>query len=93
MHNEGGANNWIGFRLLDKSGRDAYGAIVTVKAGGLTQTKICQSAGSYMSASDPRTLFGLGTATKIESATVRWPGGGTSVISTPLLGCYMTIKR
>ena len=93
LHNEGGANNWIGFRLLDKSGRDAYGAIVTVKAGGLTQTKICQSAGSYMSASDPRTLFGLGTATKIESATVRWPGGGTSVISTPLLGCYMTIKR
>ena len=36
------------------------------------------SGGSYVSQSDSELIIGLGTATIIESLTIRWPGGPTS---------------
>ncbi|MEE8524035.1 MAG: ASPIC/UnbV domain-containing protein, partial [Thermoanaerobaculia bacterium] len=33
------------------------------------------SSGGYLSAHDPRLLFGLGDDPEIEAVRVRWPGG------------------
>jgi enediyne biosynthesis protein E4 len=70
------AGHWIGLRLEGtKSNRSAIGAVVSIKAAGQTQTKSVLSQSSYVSQSDLRLHFGLGSATRIEGITVRWPSG------------------
>ncbi len=66
-----GGNHWLTLSLQGtRSNRDGFGA--TVLANG--QCQYVNSAGSYLSASDKRVHFGLGTAA---SATVdiSWPSG------------------
>src|SRR5436190_13041633 len=58
-----------------RSNRDGIGAKVTVAAGGLTEYDEVRSGGSYLSSSDLRLHFGVGTATKIDKLEVLWPSG------------------
>jgi tetratricopeptide (TPR) repeat protein len=72
------AGHWVAFRLEGTiSNRDAVGAIVTIRAGGVAQTRQRLGGGSYQSASDGRIHVGLGTASRIEQVEVRWPSGKT----------------
>lgn len=57
------------------SNRDGIGAIVTADAGDLHMTRLCHPDGSYLSASDKRVHFGLGSAATVQTLTIRWPGG------------------
>src|SRR5438445_6212877 len=57
------------------SSRDGIGAKITVKAGSRTLVDEVRSGSSYISNSDMRVHFGLGSATKIDWVQVRWPGG------------------
>jgi hypothetical protein len=76
LRNEVSGGHWIEIRLADASpNRDALGGRVRVAAGGRTQTRHLFTDGSYMSATAPRLHFGLGTATRVESVQIRWPGG------------------
>jgi hypothetical protein len=66
-----GAAHWITLSLLGtRSNRDGFGARVLVNG----QSQYATSAGSYVSASDKRVHFGLGSATtaRIE---IKWPSG------------------
>src|SRR5258707_14676631 len=58
-----------------RSNRDGIGAEIKVVAGSLTQYDTVRSGGSYLSSSDLRVHFGLGTATKVDRLEVRWPSG------------------
>src|SRR6266850_1236488 len=70
------ANHWIAFRTVGtKSNRDGIGAKITVKAGTRTLVDEVRSGSSYISNSDMRVHFGLGSATKIDCVQVRWPSG------------------
>ncbi len=79
------ANHWIALRTIgtsfssasgrSKSNRDGIGAKITVKAGTRTLVDEVRSGSSYVSNSDMRVHFGLGSATKIEWVQVRWPSG------------------
>ena len=70
--------NWLLVRLRGtKSSRDAIGARVTVKASKLQQVDEVRSGGSYLSNSDKRLHFGLGTAPHVDWIEVRWPSGAT----------------
>ncbi len=77
LRNEGG--NRQNFVVVDlegrKSNRTAVGAIVTVRAGELVLRAERHSGDSYLSHSDSRLHFGLGTRTKADSIEVRWPNG------------------
>src|SRR3712207_8600635 len=42
-----------------------------------SQTREIRAASSYLSSSDPRLLFGLGTAARVERLSVLWPGGAS----------------
>ena len=44
-------------------------------AGVLTQIAEVQSGASYLSQSDLRPLFGLGSHAKVDQVEVRWPSG------------------
>ena len=55
------------------SNRDGAGAKVRLGK----QWAYATTSGSYLSASDRRLIFGLGSSTAVDRVTVQWPGGGT----------------
>jgi len=68
--------SWLMLSLeATTTARDAIGTVVTVRADGLPTQRIESSpSGSYLSSSDPRVHFGLGSAEHVE-IDVEWPGG------------------
>jgi hypothetical protein len=73
--------HWVGLELAGtKSNHLGIGARIKLTAGGVTQTEQIRSGGSYLSQSDLRAHFGLGTAAKIDSIEIRWPSGAVDVI-------------
>jgi hypothetical protein len=58
--------------------RDAAGARVTVRAGGRVQVDEVRAGSGFLSGSDLRLLFGLGTAVRADQVEVRWPDGSRS---------------
>jgi len=70
-------HHWLGLRLLTAGGtRDALGAQATVfLPDDRRLSRRAATDGSYLSASDPRVLFGLGDDGEPVSVEVRWPGG------------------
>ena len=86
FHNETtGGGHWVRFRLEGtKSNRSAHGAIVTLELeDGTKRTRHCQTDGSYLSASDSRVHFGIGSATKARKAVIRWPSGVVQTYDFP----------
>jgi hypothetical protein len=57
------------------SSRDGIGAKITVKVGSRTLVDEVRSGSSYISNSDMRIHFGLGSATKIDWVQIRWLSG------------------
>ena len=75
--------HWVRFALRGKqSNRDAIGAVVTITAGGKKQSRIVSPTRSYQSQCEKVVTFGLGAHEKIESATIRWPGGSTQSLES-----------
>ena len=74
---EGGPpNHWISFQLEGvKSNRLALNARMRVIAGELVQLAEVISGGSYLSQSDLRLHFGLGSHARLDKAEVIWPSG------------------
>jgi hypothetical protein len=68
-------NHWLGVQLADKTHRDLVGAKVTLEVNDRLLTRFMTGGGSYLSSSDHRLLFGLGTADKVGPLTVTWPTG------------------
>lgn len=78
LRNEGVGNPpWLGVKLLGKGNRCIVGSTVTLECENRTLTRFVKGGGSYLSASDPRILFGLGTVGKVKRITVRWAWGET----------------
>ena len=76
LKNEGPHGNWIEFLLTGtKSNRSAIGAQVKVRVSGHQQLQEVRSGGGYVSQSDFRLHFGLGSATKADLIEIRWPSG------------------
>jgi hypothetical protein len=69
-------NHWIAFHTIgNKSNHDGIGAKITVKVGTRTLVDEVRSGSSFISNSDMRVHFGLGSATRIDWIQVRWPSG------------------
>ena len=69
--NHGGKQHWLTVSLRGtRSNRDGLGARVRVNG----QTRVATTAGSYLSASDKRVHFGLGTA-ETAKVEILWPSG------------------
>jgi len=72
----GSPNHWITIELTGvKSNRLALNARVKATAGNLVQTREVRSGGSYLSQSDLRIHFGLGTNDHVEKLEILWPSG------------------
>jgi thioredoxin-like negative regulator of GroEL len=76
LHNRTDGGHFLTITLEGTtSNRDGVGARVIVEAAGSRHTSQRRGGGSFLSASDPRLHFGLGTATRIDQLEVRWPSG------------------
>lgn len=76
-NNVGQGNNWLRIALEgnERTGRDAFSAIVRVKTSAGTLTKIKDGGSGFISQHDPRLLFGLGKDERAEWIEVTWPHG------------------
>lgn len=72
-------HHWLGVELRGKSHRDAIGARLTLEVAGRRLVRAVKGGGSYLSAGDRRVVFGLGSDSRVERLTVRWPSGQTQV--------------
>jgi hypothetical protein len=70
------SSHWIEIKAVGtRSNRSAIGARVSVKTDSRQQTGEVQSGSSYISNSDMRVHFGLGSTNRIQYIAVRWPSG------------------
>ncbi len=65
--------------------RDAYGAVVTIHAGGCRQ--------SYLCSGDPRAHFGLGAARRVDEVRIDWPDGTAEVFPGAEADRVLTFTR
>jgi enediyne biosynthesis protein E4 len=87
------ARPWVGLRVLTGR-RDAYGARVELRRkGARTLWRRVHSDGSYLSASDPRLVIGLGEASDIDGLVVHWLDGKEERFPPPPLRTYTTIAQ
>jgi hypothetical protein len=93
LNKVGALRPWVGLRVLTGK-RDAYGARVELRChGGRTLWRRVHSDGSYLSASDPRLVIGLGEASEIDDLVVHWLDGTEERFPPPALRAYTTIVQ
>ncbi len=90
----GGANHWLGLRLVGTRGnRDGVGAKVIVTAGGRERVDEVHSGRGYQGHWGSRLHFGLGEAGAIERVVVRWVGGRTESFAVAGVDRTVTLKE
>jgi len=69
-------NHWLTLELVGhRSNRDAIGAEVKLATAKSSQWATVTTAGSYLSSSDKRVHFGLGSEAVARTIEIRWPSG------------------
>ncbi len=88
-----GAGHWLVVRAYAPQwNRDAYGAVVTVHAGGRKWVRLVQPGSSYLCSNDPRAHFGLGNAGQVDSLHVAWPDGSAETFPGGPADRHLTLK-
>ncbi len=85
--------HWTGLRLLDRHGRDALGAEVTLTVGSRHLRVDARAAYSYLASNDPRVHVGLGPDTAVRDVRVRWPDGTTETFGGVPIDTYTTLRE
>jgi hypothetical protein len=95
LRNGGTKNHWLGIHLVgSRSNREGLGArVVVTDTSGRKQIFDVSTAGSYLSANDPRIIAGVGTAAGVRSVEIRWPSGATQMLSNLDIDRYLTINE
>jgi len=96
LRNQSGtANHWLLINLVGSvSNRDAFGArIRIVPEEGPEQWAFASSAGSYLSASDKRVHFGLGTSRKVRLVQINWPSGIVQLLNSVDANQILTVRE
>lgn len=86
-------NHWLGLKLVGhRSNRDAIGAEVKITTEKGSQWEMVSTAASYLSASDKRLHFGLGSE-KTARVEITWPSGIKQSVSDVRCDQYTTIDE
>ena len=95
MNNALNKNHWIMFDLVGRrSNRNGIGACikVTTASGRVLFNHVTTSVG-FMSSSDRRAHFGLGTEARIEHAEISWPSGIRQRIDHPAVNQILRVEE
>jgi hypothetical protein len=95
LHNElPGTGHWLIVSLKGKGGNpDAFGAVVSVKAGPLSMTRYVRSGTSYISQDDVRQHFGLAEQEQADLVEVRWPDQTTTRLENVPADRVLVVKQ
>jgi hypothetical protein len=86
--------HWLEVRVVDPSlRRDAYGAEVTVRAGGTKWFRTVNPAQSYLSSGDSAIHFGLGDVAAVDGIEVRWPDGSRETFPGRRADCLVRVEK
>ena len=87
-------HHWLRVRLEgQEKEREAIGAWLELKAGGVTQRRQATPNRSYLSQSELPVTFGLGKADRVESLVVTWPDGSTQPVTVDGVDREITVTR
>jgi hypothetical protein len=88
------AGNWLVVQLHG-GGRNpqGVGARIVVHCGGAAQLREVRRGRSYLSASSADAHFGLGTCTRVDLVSVRWPGGEMTRAQDVEVNQYLRLER
>ncbi len=94
LRNDGGnRNQWIALRARGReSNRFGIGAKVRVSSGGRTQLREINPYGSYLSTSDTRLHFGLGSAIVVR-IEIDWPSGKKQALDNVRAGQVLLLDE
>ena len=91
VHN---GNSGLTLRLIgQKSNRDGIGAKIRVRVGARTLLQEVRSGSTFMSQSDLRQQFGLGSSQSAEAIEIDWPSGTKERIGSTAGGRIVTITE
>jgi hypothetical protein len=99
LRNRGGdrSGHWISLKLIGdpslKTPRDAIGTSIFCYAGGFRQRGEVSSGRGYISQSDSRVHFGLGSAAAVEKLEILWPNGSQESVAVPGVDRHFTIVQ
>jgi hypothetical protein len=95
LRSQGGApNHWISLELEGSASNHlALNARVRATAGDLVQTSEVRSGGSYLSQSDLRIHFGLGSEDQADKVEIFWPSGRTDVLRNLAADRFYRVKE
>ena len=94
LRNETRGGHWIVLRLIAARGnREALGARVRVEAAGRAQSSAVHGGVTFLSQSDRRVHFGLGSATVVERIEIIWPDGERQVLEDLAADQHLTIVQ
>ena len=87
-------NNWLVVETVGtKSNRDGIGARIAIDAAGVTLIREVSSGGSQMGQNMLAAHFGLGTATLVDSMTIRWPSGKVQTLTDVPVNQRLTVTE
>ena len=88
-------NHWLTLQLIGSaSNRDAIGSKIRLIADrALQQTAFVSTAGSYISASDKRAHFGLGSSNKVQLIEITWPSGIMQRLESVAADQILTVRE
>jgi hypothetical protein len=93
-YNTAPIENWISLQLIGvKSNRAALGAVVTLEQGSDKHEKEVRSGDGYISQSDLRLHFGLGSSTRAQKIVIRWPSGLVETLSDLPANHYYVVRE
>jgi hypothetical protein len=85
--------SWLGLRVLDARGADAYGARVHVVGAQTNLRRRVQIAYSFQASNDARLQIGLGDETDPVQVSVRWPSGDEQAFGPLKLDTYHVLRE
>jgi hypothetical protein len=88
------AHHWVSFELEGvRANRMALNARIFVTTGTMRQMEEIRSGGSYLSQSDSRLHFGLGSSTRIDKVEVQWPDGSSQNFAAVAPDKFYVLKQ
>jgi enediyne biosynthesis protein E4 len=96
LRNEASAGNparWLGIKLVGRDNRDVTGTTLVLEGSSRRWTRFVKGGGSYLSSSDRRILFGLGTTENFKRLTVKWSWGKDQVWDNLEPGSYWELRE
>ncbi|HKE87933.1 MAG TPA: CRTAC1 family protein [Vicinamibacterales bacterium] len=95
LRNDGGNREYsLLVRVIGvKSNRDGIGTRLRLTAAGRTQVREVKTGSSYLSQSDPRVHFGLGSVARVERLELRWPSGRTEIVQDVPANHLITVRE